>query len=612
MLLIHDFPKSTAAKADLNKAMIGLEAEYSELDAVVLTSKDPNLSEYVPLDNNPRYGITLFTGSVGDAIYFTEKFRKTHPEQKPVVLFVDGRYHLQADQETNPELTEVVKLEVEPNIEGGVRARLSQYKGIQVGLDFERTSVASLARYEETAAAAGLKLVPLKGEAVLKALGLPGWKVNRPIFSLPEAATGRSLQKTLDALSKDLALQSGHEENLHFTVATDDAAFLMNARGFHLPHTGSFLAYTFFAGKELIVFLGASSQDCEVNLDPAQCGDYQVTVIRNSLPELKAALGKHRVKNLYFNGGAMNGLLPTLAKEVFPAASLKNDYVWLMKNRTKKTAEEMATIRAAFIRSSRAIAKTLRYGKSESQKRNFSETELASFLYEQYAEEKAVALSFSTISGAGDHSAIVHYSTPSSTSYFGKGELALLDSGAYYEEGFCTDCTRGFFVGGKGTDIKPEKWQKEIYTATLKAGIQVFMHPVDSSLSGKEVDALIRNQVKEKGYDYLHGTGHGVGIHVHEDGIRLSTLSPYPQSVHACVSVEPGIYLKGKGGVRIENIALLHPEGPNRLRYENVVFVGYDWDLIDVSQLTDEEKVYLRDYETQCQLLGTELMECPL
>ncbi|MBC7396149.1 MAG: M24 family metallopeptidase [Bdellovibrionales bacterium] len=283
-----------------------------------------------------------------------------------------------------------------------------------------------------------------------------------------------------------------------------------------------------------------------------------------------------------------------------------------MKNRTKKTTEEMATIRTAFIRSSRAIAKTLRFGKAESQKRNYSETELASHLYEEYANEKAVALSFKTISGAGPHSAIVHYSTPSSTSYFKKGDLALLDSGAYYEEGFCTDCTRGFFVGGGDSGIKPEKWQKEIYTATLKAAIQVFMHPVESALSGKDVDAMIRGQVKEAGYDYLHGTGHGVGIHVHEDGIRLSTLSPYPQSVHACVSVEPGIYLKDKGGVRIENIALLHPEGPNRLRYENVVFVGYDWDLIDVKLLNDEEKTYLKDYETQCQLLGTDLMECPL
>ena len=110
----------------------------------------------------------------------------------------------------------------------------------------------------------------------------------------------------------------------------------------------------------------------------------------------------------------------------------------------------------------------------------------------------------------------------------------------------------------------------------------------------------------------MHGTGHGIGIHVHEEGIRLSTLSIYPQSPYACVSVEPGIYLQGKGGVRVENVALLIPEGSSHYRYENVAFVGYDWDLIDLDKLTNEEKVYLKAYEAKCRELGTELVSCPL
>jgi Xaa-Pro aminopeptidase len=118
--------------------------------------------------------------------------------------------------------------------------------------------------------------------------------------------------------------------------------------------------------------------------------------------------------------------------------------------------------------------------------------------------------------------------------------------------------------------------------------------------------------VKAAGYDYKHGTGHGIGIHVHEDGIRLSTLSTYPQTTHACVSVEPGIYIENKGGVRVENVALLQPSGPSHFRYENVVFVGYDWDLIDLAKLTVDEKNYLKTYEGQCRELGTTLTDCPL
>ncbi|NDD93259.1 M24 family metallopeptidase, partial [bacterium] len=288
-----------------------------------------------------------------------------------------------------------------------------------------------------------------------------------------------------------------------------------------------------------------------------------------------------------------------------------SDFNWVLKTRARKTPEEMVSIRSAFIRSSRAIARALRFGKKESLKRPLSEAELALFLKQAYAEEGAVALSFSTISGAGANSAIVHYSTPSEQAFFDRGKLALLDSGAYYDNGFCTDCTRGYFVGGGDSGVKPESWQIEIYTATLKSAIQPFLAPVEGKWTGKEVDAWIRSKVKESGYDYLHGTGHGIGIHVHEEGIRLSTLSIYPQSEYACVSVEPGIYLKDKGGVRVENVALLIPEGPH-YRYENVVFVGYDWDLIDLSKLSDSEKSYLKDYESKCRELGTTLTACPL
>jgi Xaa-Pro aminopeptidase len=337
-----------------------------------------------------------------------------------------------------------------------------------------------------------------------------------------------------------------------------------------------------------------------------------VSVIRDSLPELKAFLKRHQVKDIFFNGATMNAFLPEIAKEAFPAARVHSDLTWVLKTRARKTTEEMIAIKSAFLKSSRAIAKTLRWGKSESVKKRITELDLAQHLYASYVAEGAVALSFGTISGAGANSAIVHYSKPSADHAFDPGKLALLDSGAYYEDGFCTDCTRGFFAGGGSSGVKPESWQREIYTATLKSAIQVFLKPVSAKLSGKEVDAFIRAKVKETGYDYLHGTGHGIGIHVHEEGIRLSTLSLYPQSAYACVSVEPGIYLKDRGGVRVENVALLIPEGDSRYRYDNVVFVGYDWDLVDISILTSAEKAYLKEYEAKCRELGTELTECPL
>lgn len=629
MILKYDFAKNeleNASSLNIPAALESLEITFPDLDAIILTSKDPFISEYVPLSNNPRYGVTGFTGSVGDAVFFPKRVRtaiaQSAPTLKPVSLFVDGRYHLQGENETNPELVRVEKIDVEPNIESAVRKMLfegAELKGkIQkVGLDYERTSVAALARYEEAAKKAGIKLYHVKGETVLQCLKLKGWVVNRPIYSVSQGHTGRTIQKTLSALSEDLQKTFATPNAIHVTAATDDAAFLLNARGFHLPHTASVMAYTFFYNHEIVVYLPSYSKDCPVDLDPSNYGDFTVTVIRDSERELEQKMKAlaHDAQVIAFNGAAMNALLPSKLKQLFPKAEIKSDYTWLLRTRAQKTPQEMNSIRVSFLRSSRAIAKTLRWGKKESQARKVSEVELADYLYQSYAEEGAVALSFKTISGAGPNSAIVHYSTPSPTQYFEPGMLALLDSGAYYSEGFCTDCTRGFFVGGgksaEKSSMKPEAWQKEIYTATLKSAIQVFMNPVDAKLSGREVDELIRSRVKAAGYDYMHGTGHGIGIHVHEEGIRLSTLSIYPQSAYACVSVEPGIYLKDKGGVRVENIALLQPEG-NHYRYENVVFVGYDWDLIDVSKLTDKEKEYLKHYEGQCAAIGTTLTDCPL
>jgi Xaa-Pro aminopeptidase len=613
MILKYDFESKTSKSHDLASVLAGLETEFgAKFDAVVLTSKDPFLSEYVPLDNNPRYGATHFTGSVGDAIYFSQAFRKTHPGQKAVALFVDGRYHLQADQETDPALVEVVKLDVEPNLESQVQARLASYPGLKIGVDYERTSVAALNRFEHLGRQQGRSVKHIDGTAVLNALGLPGWVVDRAIYSLRTEFTGRPIEMTLKALNKALHEVSKAKDILHMTAATDDAAFLLNARGYHLPSTASFLAYTFLINEDFILFLPASSKKCDVSINPSQLGNFKLHVIRDSIPELKEILGKHKVLAVFFNGATMNGLLPSVIKEVYPKAELNSDFTWISKTRVQKTTEEMDSIRKSFIRSSRAIAETLRFGKAESQKRDFSEVELKEFLAKEFEKEGAVAHSFSTISGAGAHSAIVHYSKPSATSFFAKGDLALLDCGAYYEEGFCTDTTRGFFVGAKGKGDKPSDWQTEIYTATLKSAIQVFMKPVEAKLSGREVDTFIRNQVKAAGYDYKHGTGHGIGIHVHEDGIRLSTLSTYPQTAYACVSVEPGIYIENKGGVRVENVALLQPVDSTHFKYENVVFVGYDWDLIDLAKLTDEEKSYLKGYEAQCRVLGTTLNECPL
>ncbi len=581
----------------------------AEMDAVILTSKDPFMSEYVPLSNHHRYAVTGFTGSTGDCIYWSESFRKLHPQQKAVSLLVDGRYHLQADLETSADLVEVVKLDLQSGVESTLLGRLGSFQGLRIAVDPERISKGSLDALKKVIQRGNHELHFLKGDTLLEALRLPGWKVDRPIFSLGVEVTGRRVSAILDELNEAMSVAAnGSRECLNFTCAADDAAFLFNARGYHTPNHASILAYTFLYQHEVILFLPLASAECPVNLDPNVLGQYHLTVIRNDMNALKLKLSSFAVNHVFYHAGGMNGLLPTVVSEIFPAAKVQDQWSWIIEKRVRKTPEEVRSIQSAFLKSSAVIAKTLRYGKKETLTRKVSELELSQYLYQAYAEAGATSLSFSTICGAGANSAIVHYSQASADAYFNAGDMALLDSGAYYAEGFCTDCTRGFFVGTG----KPQAWQIEIYTLTLKAAISVLMNPVPKKLNGREVDHVVRSVIKSAGYDYLHGTGHGVGIHVHEEGIRFSSFSSYPQTPDACVSVEPGIYLNGQGGVRIENIVFVRDKDQDHYQFENCVYVGYDWDLIDLDRLTPQEKEYLKHYEAQCKALGTQLMECPL
>jgi Xaa-Pro aminopeptidase len=123
------------------------------------------------------------------------------------------------------------------------------------------------------------------------------------------------------------------------------------------------------------------------------------------------------------------------------------------------------------------------------------------------------------------------------------------------------------------------------------------------------LDGLARNAMRKKGYDYNHGTGHGLGIHVHEPGVRLSSISTVPMKAGQVVSMEPGIYIPGFGGVRLENIGWVekHPQFPNMLRINTFVYIGFDPALVDMNLLNEEERKILEDYEAECLRRGTSL-----
>ncbi|AOJ10751.1 M24 family metallopeptidase [Burkholderia mayonis] len=582
-----------------------------QLDALVITSQDEYITEWLPRCNNPRYALSGFDGSVGSGIFLSAAVAKRLGAPQ-FVLFVDGRYHLQAEKQCDPAHVHVEKLGLNvamwPAIADWLIAHAAEFQ--RVGYDALRLSVAQRERLFAHTQSAGLQWTSLAGREIDKAIALPGWTVERPIFELPRSMTGVGIAENLATLNRRMGEHLGdpHAKVAFLTCAADDPSYLLNSRGYHLPCASSHLGFLFVVGEAVALFLPEGCDRCPVQIESYPA----LRVIRNDAAELERFLAQFDVEHVCYGFEAVNCALPDTVRRIWPEAR-HVDHNPVEAMRASKTPEVLDQFRDAFARSSEAIAEAMRWAKTGEPGKRHSEYDLARVISDAYAARSAVALSFTTVAANGANSASAHYTAASPDVELTEGELVLLDSGAYFEGGFATDCTR-VVLRRTRADTQPQPWQREIYTVALKACIKGLVTCFPKDATGAEVDAAVREVCRAHGHDFNHGTGHGIGIHVHEGGVRFSPGSQYGLVPNAVISVEPGIYVPGKGGVRIENIVVIHPseQEPDKMAFENLVTVGYDWDLIDLDLLTDDERAYLRDYEQLCVERGTNVTHCPL
>ncbi|MDN7676586.1 M24 family metallopeptidase [Burkholderia oklahomensis] len=582
-----------------------------QLDALVITSQDEYITEWLPRCNNPRYALSGFDGSVGSGVFLSSAAAKRIGAPQ-FVLFVDGRYHLQAEKQCDPAHVHVEKLGLNvamwPAIADWLVAHATELR--RVGYDALRLSVAQRERLFAHTQGAGLQWTSLAGREIDKAIALPGWTVERPIFELPRSMTGAGIAENIATLNRRTREHLGdpHAKAAFLTCAADDLSYLLNSRGYHLPCASSHLGFLFVVGEAVALFLPEGCDRCPVQIESYPA----LRVIRNDAAELERFLAQFDVEHVCYGFEAVNCALPDTVRRIWPEAR-HVDHNPVEAMRASKTSEVLDQFRDAFARSSEAIAEAIRWAKTGEPGKRHSEYDLARVISDAYAARSAVALSFTTVAANGANSASAHYTAASPDVELTEGELVLLDSGAYFEGGFATDCTR-VVLRRTRADTQPQPWQREIYTVALKACIKGLVTRFSKDATGAEVDAAVREVCRAHGYDFNHGTGHGIGIHVHEGGVRFSLGSKYGLVPNAVISVEPGIYVPGKGGVRIENIVVIHPseQEPDKMAFENLVTVGYDWDLIDLDLLTDDERAYLRDYEQSCVERGTNVTHCPL
>jgi Xaa-Pro aminopeptidase len=557
-----------------------LRAEMAKqgLDAFVIPHEDEYQNEYLPDCNQRLMWATGFTGSAGAAVVFMDK----------AAIFVDGRYTVQGDKQTDPALFERRDL-----VDAGPDTYLKTHvkPGMVVGYD---------PRLHSADAAERLRQAVVGNGGVFKAtepnpLDL-AWGADRPAQPLTKATphevayAGQShcdkLKQIATTLNADAAILS----------APASLAWLFNIRGCDVMCTPLTL------GSAIVNADGTA----RLFLDPAKVTDDLRTHLGNAVsvehPDtLSAALGALKGKTVRVDPSVssawwfeqLSAAGATISRAVDPCTL----------PRACKNAIEVEGSRQAHIRDGAAIVRFLHWVDTLGVRDLVDEITIATAL-EGFRDETGALrdISFETIAAAGPNGAFPHYRpTTASNRRVELGNLLLVDSGGQYLDG-TTDITRTVAIG------TPSAEHIDRFTRVLKGHIALAMVRFPTGTTGSNLDALARLALWSGGFDYDHGTGHGVGSYlgVHEGPQRIAKPANSQALLPGMiVSNEPGYYKVGHYGIRIENLQVVTPTanivGGERamLGFESLTMAPIDTRLVDVAMLTAQERDWLNAYHAE-------------
>ena len=549
-----------------------------KLAAFIFPSTDAHQSEYVASHWQGCEWISGFDGSAGTAVVTLDR----------AALWTDSRYFLAAEQQLQGTEYQLMKLRVEgtPTIGQWLIEQLADVESPEVGLDGMVNSFHDTqALVDELRKAAGITVRtnfdPL--EVIWK--DRPSIPVN-PVEIQPLEFAGESFQSKLSRIRT--ALRELHADGM-LVSALDDIAWTLNLRGSDVHCVPVFVSYLLIASDKVSLFVD------EEKLTPA-VRDYLVGngVSLYKYNKVEEGLRNYSEYNILLDGDETSYRLWKTVKcrEIVSFTSP------IPAMKAIKNQSEIAGFRSAMLRDGVAMVKFLRWLKPAVEQGGQTEMSINEKLTSLRSEQEYFrGLSFDTIAGYQEHGAIVHYeATPQTDAVLRPEGLILIDSGAQYQDG-TTDITRTIALGPVSERIK------YIYTLVLKAHIQMELVKFPDGASGTQLDAVGRACLWRAGLNYLHGTGHGVGsyLSVHEGPhqIRME-WKPTPLRSGMTVTDEPGIYLAGEFGVRIENTLLvkdyMQTEMGKFLQMESLTLCPIDTAPIDVLLLTEEEKNWLNVY----------------
>lgn len=546
--------------------------------AFVFPSSDPHNSEYVADHWKSREWISGFSGSAGTAVVTLEH----------AALWTDSRYFIAAEKELDGTDFQLMKLRVEgtPSVSEWLASELSTYEKAVVGLDGNVNSFAEVAAMEQELATKGNITVRTDVDPMAEL-----W-TDRPVIpdnmvSLhPLEYSGESTSSKISRVRKHL-LDCGADGLL--VTALDEIAWVLNLRGSDVHCNPVFVSYLLISPENITLYINNVKLPEEVKAYLVS-EHIEVQAYESVVEGLRLYVGKSLLVDMSSTNYSLATAVPfeKVCSGVSPIASMK-----AVKNKVEQDG-----FRAAMLRDGVAVVKFLVWLKSAVEAGGQTEISLDERLTALRAEQpKFKGISFDTIVGYEAHGAIVHYeATPETDIPVQPHGLVLIDSGAQYLDG-TTDITRTIALG----ELSEE--QCRVYTLVLKGHIQLDRCRFPAGACGSQIDALARAPMWREGYNYMHGTGHGVGsyLNVHEGPhqIRME-WRPAPLQAGMTVTNEPGIYLEGKFGVRIENTLLIVPAESTAfgdfLKFETLTLAPIDTAPIVLEMLSTEEREWLNNY----------------
>lgn len=546
------------------------------MNAFIIPSADPHMSEYVAPRWKTRAWFSGFTGSAGTLVVTLDK----------AGLWTDSRYFLQAEMQLEGTGIDLFRdgLPETPSYMQWIASQLID--GGTVGFSGELFSVSAAEDMKRFFESRGLKTdlsADPADELVEDRAPVPGNKIE--LYDVKYA--GENTFEKLDRLREQMSEQG---TDALLLSALDEIAWVCNLRGTDIKCNPVFVAYMWIGQSEAVLFTAPEKVTEEVAqyLEGNGITVRDYAAVKHELARFSGfTVSADPARTNYAIAGCLQGC--TVKYEQSPVTLMK-----ALRNDTERRGLAEAMIRdgVALVRFQKWLEENVRTGQ-------LTEVSVAEKLHEFRAQggEMFRGDSFDTIAGYADHAAIVHYSAKPDTAYTLKPEgMLLLDSGAQYLDG-TTDITRTISLGHVGESEKID------YTLVLKGHIALAMAKFPAGTRGTQLDVLARLAMWKRGANYYHGTGHGVGhylcVHEGPQAIRMNDV-PVNLLPGMVISNEPGIYRAGRHGVRIENLVMVEHDQTTEYgdfyRLETLTLCPIDTECIVDSMLGNEERYWLNSY----------------